>query len=337
MVVFKQNVSAVMRVAAMAAVVACGCGADARRSSTPDGSTIDGPPAATDGARAQDSAGPSDSTVVIRDAAGPTDSADRPTSDAPRPMSDAPRPGDASSAFSTNRGDFGLAGPSRCAGSGLLACEDFESGVASTSLWTGRASVDEVHAARGTKAWHIRLATSQTSFLTTTKIFPAPNNTYFGRMFVYVTSLVTSAYTHWTMVEATGTGVPSKIRVGGQRDLWGVGSDAGPTGDWTRNDNDPRNNPRRVPLNEWMCIEWMHDGANNETRFYWDGVDHESLHTTATNHGYGNGGTATAPYNMPVFNRLQIGWAEYQTVAGGMFELWVDEIALDSQRIGCVR
>jgi hypothetical protein len=305
---------------ALLAVAGCGGGG---RAAAPDAANED-PQVDPDTGVAADRARPMDGPAAGKDTGA------APSTDGP------PRPDAA--ATSTNRAEFGLAGPSLCAGSGLLVCENFENGAADPTVWTGRASVvDTIHAARGSKAWHIKLATGQASFLTNTKIFPAPNNTYYGRMFVYFTSIVTGAYTHWTMVQATGTGLTSQIRLGGQTDLWGVGSFAGPTGDWTRNDNDPAGKPRHVPLGEWMCIEWMHDGANNETRFFWDGVDHESLHTTPTKHSYGNGGTATAPYNMPMFNKVQLGWAEYQIVNGGLFELWIDEIALDSQRIGCVR
>src|SRR5207245_4737401 len=60
---------------------------------------------------------------------------------------------------------------------------------------------------------------------------------------------VCSSDLHWTVAEAAGTGNGSLIRVGGQYDgksnRFGVGSDGGPTGDWTNLDQDPRNAVRR--------------------------------------------------------------------------------------------
>jgi hypothetical protein len=87
---------------------------------------------------------------------------------------------------------------------------------------------------------------------------------------------------------------------------------------------------RAVPTSEWMCLEWLHDGEKNETKFFWDGVEHPSLATTESKHG-GN----SNPYILPQFTNVWFGWAEYQT-ATQTFEMWIDEIAIDSNRIGCV-
>jgi hypothetical protein len=46
-------------------------------------------------------------------------------------------------------------------------------------------------------------------------------------------------------------------------------------------------------------------------------------------------GGAQVPYVLPTFNRVWLGWQEYQT-STEPFELWIDEIAIDSHRIGCV-
>jgi hypothetical protein len=113
---------------------------------------------------------------------------------------------------------------------------------------------------------------------------------------------------------------------------FGVGTDnrtdANGTGDWTMTDKDPGANP--VPLGEWLCIEWMHSGSIDETRFFVDGVEHASLHTTASSNG-GNG----KPYLLPDFTNVWVGWQEYQT-STETFELWIDEVAIDGARIGCV-
>jgi hypothetical protein len=116
--------------------------------------------------------------------------------------------------------------------------------------------------------------------------------------------------------------------------LFGVGTDnrvqeAG-TGDWTLSDNDPPMHPSPVPMGEWVCLEWMHKGDTNETRFYWNAVEHPSLHTSSTVHG-GN----MNPFILPQFTSVWLGWQEYQPMTEP-FELWIDEVAVDTSRIGCV-
>jgi hypothetical protein len=240
-------------------------------------------------------------------------------------------------------------GASRCAQAKAQLCEDFESGTLDTATWTvrgGKPVIDGVQKARGGKALHITVAGSGLSAISEKKTFPAPNNTYFGRVFVYFKSLPTPdaaakyTYSHWTLLAASGTQVTGEIRVSGQMQngssLWGVGTDnrtdANGTGDWTNSDKDPGGKPVPVPTGKWMCIEWMHKGDTNETRFWWDGVEHPSLYTKpSTPHG----GNPTEPYILPQFTNVWLGWQEYQATTEP-FELWLDEIAIDKDRIGCV-
>ena len=235
-------------------------------------------------------------------------------------------------------------GASRCAQADVLLCEGFESGTLDTHTWTvaGTAPViDTVHAARGSRALHITKAGSGASYISETKTFPAENNTYFGRVFAYFNQLPAApgmTYAHWTFVAGSGTGIPGEIRLSGQLsntvNHFGVGTDSGTfdggTGDWTSSDEDPMKSPLPVPTGSWVCIEWMHKGDTNETRFYWDAVEHPSLYTSATIHG-GN----TNPYVLPQFERVWLGWQEYQA-STEPFEMWIDEIAIDKARIGCV-
>ena len=243
--------------------------------------------------------------------------------------------------LSPNRAAF--FGASRCASSGLKLCEDFETGTIDTATWTkvgATPMIDGLQHARGQKALHITVNGNGPSYIRETKTFPATNNDYWGRMFVWFESLPAPpgmTYAHWTFAAATGTEVAGEIRLSGQlqngKNLFGVGTDNGAalgTGDWTNSDKDPANAPLAVPTKQWLCIEWLHAGSTNETRFFWDAVEHASLYTSASKHG-GN----TNPYVLPRFDALWVGWQEYQT-STEKFEMWVDEIAVDDQRIGCV-
>jgi hypothetical protein len=156
-------------------------------------------------------------------------------------------------------------------------------------------------------------------------------------------------YAHWTFAAGSGTGAAGETRLssqlesqadGGVGDLFSVGTDTtsvdGGTGDWTNNDKDPGpdsgagGGPEVIPVDQWLCIEWMNDGGNDQTRFWWDGVEHPSLATSKTMHG----GNQAIPYLLPDYDQAWIGLAEYQT-STLTFEAWFDEIAYDTQRIGC--
>jgi hypothetical protein len=41
------------------------------------------------------------------------------------------------------------------------------------------------------------------------------------------------------------------------------------------------------------------------------------------------------PYTLPTFTNVWMGWQEDQT-STETFEMWIDEIAIDKERIGCV-
>lgn len=309
------------RIAALVACAAVGCGAG-------DSNPVAGPgaDAAADAAVAQ-----GDSGGV--DAAAAADAGADAIADARA---------DGGRDLSTDRGKF--FGASRCAAAHVQLCEDFESGTLDTATWTAVGTppaIEGAQHARGSKALHITQHGNGLSYIREKKTFPAPNDTYWGRIFVYFVQLPATpgmTYAHWTFAAASGTGTTGEIRLSGQlqngKNLFGVGTDSGNdpagTGDWTNSDKDPNNAPRAVPTGEWLCIEWMHAGATNETRFFWDAVEHTSLYTSATQHG-GN----TNQYKLPEFNQLWIGWQEYQA-STETFEMWVDEIAIDPARVGCV-
>jgi hypothetical protein len=244
-----------------------------------------------------------------------------------------------------NNRDYGnqtaeFLGASRCETSGLLFCDDFEGNTIDLTRWSVARLVPNVvelstdQAARGKKSLHLR-AQNNMAYVSTRKPFPIANNTYWARMFVRVARFSTVSYAHWTMAEAAGKGDGSVIRVGGQyasnvsQNRWGVGSDRGPTGDWTTHDADPAGKPAQPAVNTWVCLEWLHDGANDVTKFFVDAIEHPSLGTTKDKHG-GN----KVPYVMPEFESVWFGWWQYQGDPMP-FDVWIDEIAIDGMRIGC--
>lgn len=233
-------------------------------------------------------------------------------------------------------------GDARCDGADVLLCDSFEDGAIDLGKWqvTGTVTIDSQHAARGDSAAHVHTEGNGFSYLREVVTFPAPGNTYYGRMFVWIDAVpIAPDWAHWTLVGAIGSGEPGEIRVGGQynpfagKNLFGVGTDGGPTGDWTNLDDDPPGQAKAVVVQDWVCLEWLHDGQNDETKFWWDADEHPSLATTAKDHG-GNQG---ADYIMPQFESMWVGWWLYQ---GGPnpdhYDIWIDEVAVDGARIGCI-
>jgi hypothetical protein len=306
-----------------------------------DGGRLDSgaPP---DAGRGVEDAGQRDGGAATEDAGAARDAGAREDAGRDAGATNDAGPRDAGDPFSTDRARF--FGTSRCADAGLRLCDDFESGALDTARWavTGGNAValSTAQAARGSRALHITKVGNGAAFIRNASAFPMPGDRYFGRAFFRFVSMPAApmTYAHWTVLASSGTVVAGEIRVGGQfqngKNLLGVGTDnrtqdAG-TGDWTTNDRDF--GPQPIPLDTWLCLEWLHDGTADETRVWWDGVEHPSLHTTLTVHG----GIQATPYVLPTFTNVWLGWAEYQP-STQTYELWVDEVALDPQRIGCVR
>lgn len=233
--------------------------------------------------------------------------------------------GSAGTAASAGGSNFGLAGPSRCATAGVALCEDFENGL-DTATWARTQSgdatvvVDEVHAARGTKALHVKTTLgSGHAYITEKKSFPATNNILYGRMFV----LLGDAFTtdgHFTLAEGVGAGNSAAIRFGGQNKFFGVGTDGGTSGDWTDKDNKP------IPTQTWICTEFQFKSDTNEFHVSVDDIERTTLNRGVKQH---------AGFAMPAFNSLWFGYWMYNMTEPQ--ELWIDEIAVDFKPIGCAK
>jgi hypothetical protein len=251
--------------------------------------------------------------------------------------------------LSTDKAKF-LGGP-RCDKAGALLCDDFESEAAGApadpNVWTpvlsnasSLAQVDSARAARGTKSMHLRAASGQIALLENTKLFPAMKNTVYGRMFVWIDALPTAPdNARFLLASATGTNLKTEVRLLGQyrleesRNLLGVGSDLGESGDWYTAGKEPGSVPR---AKDWMCLEWLFKGDTSETRVWVDGTEQTSLHTTATEFRDGDQEMGKK-FVHPEYTKLRVGWWLYQSDATpASYDVWVDEVIVDDERIGCV-
>jgi hypothetical protein len=252
-------------------------------------------------------------------------------------------------------------GPDAASGCPYVFCEDFENVVAgqqpSAARWTqdvGPDVVDEAHPHGGRLALHVPPTTGGTCapipnspvklcstarFIRMSDAFPAAvRQRFFGRLWFYVERQPTENHGqdyHWTLMEAgAGTSYYGglAVRIGGHLDSRGV--------NWlrfhleTQELTDPNHETGLSDLQAivkprtWTCVEWFYDGPASEAMFWLDGQERPALHW--------KGPTPGRPqWTFPaVFKSLAVGWREYQATQTP-WEVFVDDIALHTQRIGC--
>ena len=222
-----------------------------------------------------------------------------------------------------------------CAAPGVVFCETFErlpTGGAASLDWgidtrNGTLTVER----RGGKVLHVRTRDNGRAFLRVDDL-TMPATGLYGRMRLRVDAFPTAPdWAHFTLVEATGTGSSEVVRpVGGQyvptvqRNLWGIGADGGPTGDWTA-----WTEAAPAVADTWQCVAWHLDPVTNTvtTRIG------DDITLTASEQAHGGN---PVPFVLPSVTTVKIGWQLYQggtTPAG--FDLWIDDIVLSSQRVAC--
>jgi hypothetical protein len=252
--------------------------------------------------------------------------------------------GGTSGAMDAGRLDAGPsdAGGASC-GTSAFFCESFENVDAGplqeSARWAPQKAnanctltVDGQHAI-GTKALHVH--TVQNGFAQMRlKNFSPPQNSFWARLKIFVNAFPTApAYAHYTLVEAAGSGLATVVRpVGGQyipaptnQSLWGVGSDRGPTGDWTSWKPSAPSQAMR-----WVCFEFQVDNTDSSVRVWLDGVEKPDLKVTRTMHP--NGGD----FFFPTFNSLWFGWQLYQSgTTPNAFDVWLDDLSVGPVRQGC--
>ncbi len=324
-------------------MLSAGCSGDDAPSDETDGSPSTGDPSAdvtSSSTSGSASAGTTSASATAEGESSASTSSIDPTADTSTSggESSGGTTGEEGRDYGPERDEF--FGDSRCEDAGLLVCDGFEGGAIDERLWeisaSGNNTVEVVadESARGGQSVHIR-TNDGFGRLRNVSAFPIAGNRYWGRMFVRVDRFSTSMWAHWTMAEAAGQGDGSLIRVGGQYNSnqmvnrWGVGSDGGPTGDWTTHDQDPDGSPIEPAEDAWICLEWLHDGDTDDALFFVDAVEHPSLATASDVHG-GN----DVPYDLPAFESVWFGWWQYQSDPQP-FDVWIDEIAIDTERIGC--
>jgi hypothetical protein len=170
------------------------------------------------------------------------------------------------------------------------------------------------------------------AFLVLSDLAPA-GNSFWARLRLRVDRFPTAPdWAHWTVAEASGSDAPTLVRpLGGQYaptdqgNFWGVGSDLGPTGDWTA-----WKTSAPATAGTWSCVEFHLDATDNRVTVYLDGVEKPELTVSTKEHG----GTAD-DFVFPRFDTLKLGWQLYQAdPTPSSYDLRMDDVALSSKRVG---
>jgi hypothetical protein len=246
----------------------------------------------------------------------------------------------AASSSATGGGSGGSGGGTAapgCAttGKNLLLCEDFENialgGVLDPAVWSmdkgasATVGVDDKQFKNGKHSLHLHtLPDANKALFHATKIFPLPNgkNSLYGRANFMVGAGLNVPTDHTNFFEASGkvNGVSGNYRYGA----------AGAKIFANYNPGDPgKSSKTAVPVGVWACMEWAFLGDTNEMHFWIDGKELTDVAVPPT----GVNGTV---WTAPKFDSLYFGWITYATdTASDHYDIWYDDIAIDTARIGC--
>jgi hypothetical protein len=335
---------------ALAASAAAGCAAVSLDGLTggggPEGGVGDGTVEAAPEAGGADSVGPDASLGADGDASTPVndsapdarqadsapdamDAADvydaATSSDAPADASDAPDAADAADA--APEASEASTGPVACADAGVILCDDFENGL-DTTKWPFIAAtnattvVDTSLAHRGTRSLHttafaVAADAGPTNIDGTLGHQGALPKTFYERLFVYFASPLPSENEAFT------------VALQGHAPFQGLQLEA-VNGDITLTDFTGASayvvSSTVATPGTWHCIEWelvQGDAGVGQMATWWDGQPIAALQLS----------------NVPMLDlgELQLGISFYQVTAQPAYDLWIDDVYVDTSPVGCAK
>lgn len=209
--------------------------------------------------------------------------------------------------------------PGACA---ALFCEDFESGMLASPRWTtdtdgGTVNVTTDPLAHGNYAAHFHLNANGRQAVITMDAPTELGRHVYGRSVFHVTSPTDKPVSaSHTVYFTAGDGLNEKhYELGGydaswQTSYWYPGGENIAAGG-------------KVPVNQSVCLEWEFDDApSGVVRVWIDGVQNDEF----TDAGGGN--------KLTAFTKLSLGIKFFQPEPNAV-DLTLDDVAFDTQRVGC--
>jgi hypothetical protein len=213
-----------------------------------------------------------------------------------------------------------------CAGSTLALCDDFEKGALDTKLWKvmqskGSATLDASRGARGSKASvhiHVDPGSDTMVGLIESATFPALKAKLFARAFIFIPgAMATSLFMgdrHSRLIYAQGATPSGEYALG----IWNGGLIQN---HYSKTD-DSQDTKMLPPFDEWFCLEYELDSAGGNVKAYLNDVE-----ITALRHsGWPASNIDTLMFGVDRYGSFPV--AE---------DIWFDDLAVDSARIGCTR
>jgi hypothetical protein len=245
------------------------------------------------------------------------------------------------SAFATNRAEFRLEGESLCDAGDFAICENFENGDVGQipEGWSFKkgASASNIgiasdKAARGNQSLRVDIAGGQHTVIAMIQRENLGDLAHrqYGRMFYRIQGPSFTESIHFDVMEGDGPWAGHQNAIRFAATGYGPGTESAnwawiynvqpfdPVGKEFVTRGDRSAHPR---LDQWMCLEWFFDADAQEAQYFDDGVPIEYLHID------------TERSEIPVFTNIAIGLQKFQQTGG--LRAWVDEVALDGERIGC--
>jgi hypothetical protein len=239
----------------------------------------------------------------------------------------------------------GGSAPAGCAGKQYIMCEDFE-GTAEGAVPTGWTKQGEIGVATdqakgGTKS--LKVGPTEKGPRRIARSASELGATHWGRLFYRVQLPVPAVSPDKnsgnTVIHSTLVGLTAAYPAGGTAEyrvldtimnqskkhnfIYNVqiqgGSEFGHETAYTYDYKDT-----------WTCAEWQVDNTAKSYTLYIDGMDVTGVKVVADKAV--NGGAAA---QLPAtFTQMNIGWYNYQAGDGG-FTVWIDDVAMNTTRVGC--
>jgi hypothetical protein len=231
-----------------------------------------------------------------------------------------------------------FAGEPRC--QGFAVCESFEttelgtlpSGFTLAGYGNRQVGVSASRALRGARALELQIpAQGAVTAWLTRKNLGELGATHFGRAFFRVESPAPTEFVHFDLVEGSGpfAGHNNSVRyastgtgAGTKQSNWSFIYNVQPSGDGAGPEfGSEGDRSAHARVDDWMCLEWSFDASEQVAQYYLDGAAIDYLRIEGER------------AEIPVFDSLAVGFGKYQNT--GAFLVYIDEVALDGERIGC--
>jgi hypothetical protein len=232
--------------------------------------------------------------------------------------------------------DIGIdgGGPSTCPLAGVLDCDGFERTTLLGATWAGSfidnaaMTLDSSRAYRGQKSLHIVIVAPDGGtnvFGGAELVWAQSSNPLWIRAFVYMPLLTRNNWTAALFRASSANGAQVLGWENPSGFLWSDNNNYGPVRPPTAVSTTP------LPVDRWSCVEWLVENGFGQdaavpgrTRVFVDGVELTALDLMGLEAN-------------PPLGTLYVGSQATISEGRAPLEYWIDEIAIDDQRVGCAR